>query len=44
MKTIYETPSVADLGTFEEITLGASTGTTLDFRAQPDIPAVDVFS
>lgn len=30
MKTIYETPSVADLGTFETITQGQSTGSTLD--------------
>lgn len=30
MKTIYETPMVADLGTFETITQGATTGNALD--------------
>lgn len=30
MKTAYETPTVADLGTFETITQGARTGARLD--------------
>lgn len=35
MKTPYETPSVADLGTFEDVTQGSASGSALD-RAFPN--------
>lgn len=35
MKTPYETPTVVELGSFEEITQGATSGNALD-RAFPD--------
>lgn len=47
MKTTYETPTVADLGTFENITLGSSTGSNFDasFDAgQPAPDPLDIFS
>ena len=47
MKTTYETPSIADLGTFEEITQGSSTGNTFDgnyVQGQPVPDPLDIFS
>lgn len=40
MKTTYQTPSVSDLGTFEEITQGQTTGSRFDsnFTAGQTVP------
>lgn len=47
MKTTYETPTVADLGTFEDITLGQSNGSKFDgnfVAGQPAPDPLDIFS
>ncbi|CAN5359957.1 lasso peptide [soil metagenome] len=41
-KVVYEAPSITEVGTFESLTQGASTGTTLDATFPAGTPFGDL--